>query len=338
MKYATVVTDSVLIVVDTTTGSDVKIHSDSPNFKKAVQLIAEGKYHEVLNMDIRHVVESFFKSSADSTVQVSIKNGVGKIALKKYNMEVPLSDAITKKIIKMAEQKFDCQPLVNFLAKLYKNPSPTAIEELYLFVDNCELPITEDGCFIAYKIVKNDYMDIYSGTIRNKVGDAPEMPRGLVDDKRDNLCSHGLHFCSKNYLAHYGSASKDNDRCMLVKIDPADVVSIPSDYNNAKGRAAKYVVVGEVAQSGWRGTLTSKDYTEKAVVSSTGEDYNIEEELTIDDVVTIVENSHYYYVPRRGWFDNSFSPAIRVGRKEVKNALDLSYTDLDEYESCNDWA
>ena len=33
---------------------------------------------------------------------------------------------------------------------------------------------------------------------------------------------------------------------MIVKISPADVVSIPSDYNNAKGRACKYEVIGEI--------------------------------------------------------------------------------------------
>jgi hypothetical protein len=32
---------------------------------------------------------------------------------------------------------------------------------------------------------------------------------------------------------------------MIVKINPADVVSIPSDYNNAKGRACRYEVIGE---------------------------------------------------------------------------------------------
>ena len=31
-----------------------------------------------------------------------------------------------------------------------------------------------------------------------------------------------------------------------MKINPRDVVSIPSDYNDAKGRACRYEVVGEV--------------------------------------------------------------------------------------------
>ena len=33
---------------------------------------------------------------------------------------------------------------------------------------------------------------------------------------------------------------------MIVKINPRDVVSIPTDYNNAKGRACRYEVIGEV--------------------------------------------------------------------------------------------
>jgi hypothetical protein len=184
-------------------------------------------------------------------------------------MKVPLSDALANKIITMHAQGFDCGPLVNFIGNLYNNPSPTAIAELYLFIEACNLPITEDGCFIAYKMVKENYMDIYSGTMRNSIGDIPAMPRGLVDDNRNNTCSAGLHFCSKEYLPKFGSGRRDTDRCMLVKINPANVVSIPSDYNNSKGRAWAYEVVSEVA-AGWRETLPTEDYTDRAVVSATG--------------------------------------------------------------------
>jgi hypothetical protein len=99
------------------------------------------------------------------------------------------------------------------------------------------------------------------------------MPRNLVDARRDNVCSQGLHFCSKDYLDSYGTSNRDADRCMLVKINPADVVSIPSDYNNAKGRVWTYEVVGEMADAQWREILGKKDYTEASVVSSVGEEY-----------------------------------------------------------------
>jgi hypothetical protein len=57
-----------------------------------------------------------------------------------------------------------------------------------------------------------------------------------------------LHFCSQDYLPHFGNGY--DSRVVIVKINPADVVSIPSDYNNAKGRACRYEVVGEIGNDG----------------------------------------------------------------------------------------
>jgi hypothetical protein len=67
------------------------------------------------------------------------------------------------------------------------------------------------------------------------------MERFDVDDNKDNTCSTGLHFCSQSYLSCFGG-----ERTVIVKINPADVVSIPSDYNDAKGRACRYEVIGEL--------------------------------------------------------------------------------------------
>jgi hypothetical protein len=67
------------------------------------------------------------------------------------------------------------------------------------------------------------------------------MERNKVDDNQNNTCSSGLHFCSENYLRSFGG-----DRTVIVKINPRDVVSIPTDYDNSKGRACRYEVIGEV--------------------------------------------------------------------------------------------
>jgi hypothetical protein len=75
----------------------------------------------------------------------------------------------------------------------------------------------------------------------NSVGKIVEMERNEVDDNKDRTCSSGLHFCSLGYLSHFGG-----ERIMIVKINPRDVVSIPSDYNDTKGRACRYEVVGEL--------------------------------------------------------------------------------------------
>ena len=283
VNFANVVSDTMVLVVNTETGEDVKFFNTDVQFADAVELVKNGDYADVFNLDIKTVVTSFFaKKSDNGFASISIDAGVGYIILHKFgDMKVELSSAITNKIVKMNSQGFSCAPLANFLSNLYQNPSPSAIAELYLFIEACDLPITEDGCFIAYKMVKADYMDIYTGTIRNKIGDAPSMPRGLVDDNCNNTCSRGLHFCSKNYLTAYGSSSRSSDHCMLVKINPADVVSIPSDYNNAKGRAWLYEVVGE-ANAGWRDTLPKKDYTDAAVVAGDGGFYD-EDESDYDD-------------------------------------------------------
>lgn len=180
----------------------------------------------------------------------------------------PVSNAVTRRILEMVGEGFDADPLMRFLERLMQNPSRTAVEELYLWLEGTSLPITEDGCFMAYKKVNDSYRDFYTGRVLNKPAELmtdedreyiqqPQgnvtvavedgvtvlsMPRNAVDDVRDRTCSHGLHFCSLSYLPSYHGGQ---GRVLLVKIDPADVVSIPSDYDNAKGRAWRYRIVGE---------------------------------------------------------------------------------------------
>jgi hypothetical protein len=277
MKYVHIVTDSSVMVLNSETGNQVKFYAGTSQYDRAVEMLQDGNPEDVFDLDAKSVVTKFFEFEADDDygdVRVTIEDGEGFITLANYDdMKVSLHPAILARIMKMNEQGFSAQPLVNFIANLYANPSKSAVDELYLFIEQNELPITEDGCFIAYKIVQNDYKDIYSRTMSNKVGEIVSMPRHMVDDKRENTCSKGLHFCSKEYLNHYGSSTRTNDRCMLVKINPADVVSIPFDYNNAKGRTWQYEVVGEVS-TGWRNTLPTTDYTSKAVVSNTGVEYD----------------------------------------------------------------
>lgn len=150
---------------------------------------------------------------------------------------------LSRKIIGIVSKGLDPLPWRRFLARMFKNPSPAARAELGLFLEFADLPITPDGCFLAYKRVREDYTDVHSGTFDNSVGQVVTMPggRGDVDPDRDNTCSYGLHFCSKEYLKSFGGA-----RIVIVKIDPADVVAIPSDYANTKGRTWKYEVIGEI--------------------------------------------------------------------------------------------
>ena len=114
---------------------------------------------------------------------------------------------------------------------------------LFKFLQDNELQITEDGCFLAFKKVREDFMDIYSGKFDNHVGKVVSMKREDVVLSRTATCAKGLHFCSRSYLQHYSSCNQATDVVVIVKVNPKDVISIPVDYDNAKGRCCRYEVV-----------------------------------------------------------------------------------------------
>lgn len=131
--------------------------------------------------------------------------------------------------------------ILAFLGRCRLNPRPEAVLELYDFLEATHLPIDNEGHFYAYKKVRSDLMDIYSGTYLNAPGQVVAIPREDVDPDRDRTCSTGLHFAGYDYLPHYGTST--GTVIVLVRIDPADVVAIPTDYNNQKGRTSRYTVV-----------------------------------------------------------------------------------------------
>jgi len=157
----------------------------------------------------------------------------------------PLHNAIMERLITLFDQNMPINGHLRFLDRLMDNPSYRAVNEpeLYRFIEACDLPITSDGYFLAYKIVRNDYTDCYSGKFDNSLGATPRVERNQVDEDSNRTCSHGLHACSHEYLPHYGGSK---GRIMVVKIDPADVVAVPQDYNNAKLRCCGYEVVDEI--------------------------------------------------------------------------------------------
>lgn len=157
---------------------------------------------------------------------------------------VVIDNTLTTRIVDMRRDGFDVAYMIRFFENLMANPSCRSVNELYGFLEKGQMPITEDGHFLAYKKVRVDYKDIYTGTIDNSVGKVIEMARNQVDDNSERTCSTGLHFCSRDYLGSYGV--NPSSRTMVVKINPRDVVSIPKDYNETKGRCCRYEVVGEV--------------------------------------------------------------------------------------------
>src|ERR1041384_1633292 len=158
-----------------------------------------------------------------------------------------VSTGLATRIIALVKdnQNGIAKPLTAFLENLMANPSRRAVQGLYEWLEKSDLPITDDGYFIAWKIVGPDFLDLYSRTFDNSPGKVVEVNRNQVDEDPDRTCSHGLHFCSSGYLPHYGRA--EGNKVVMVKVNPADVVAFPRDYNTAKGRACRYTVLQEVA-------------------------------------------------------------------------------------------
>ena len=169
----------------------------------------------------------------------------------------PVRDAVTQRIISMMEEGWDVTPMLKFLDRLYSNPSNRAVTEFYDWIQHKGLAITPDGYILGYKGVvtydgpetedklgrklkEGDLVDKYTGkSFRNNVGDVNEMKRRRVDDNCNNTCSHGLHVGTFDYACKWAG----NGNVVLVKFDPADVVSIPVDHDFKKLRCSKYEVV-----------------------------------------------------------------------------------------------
>src|SRR5271154_1536952 len=180
------------------------------------------------------------------TAQLIADKSQGRVQVKKdgvfYN-GTKVDTSLTTRILQLIKEGKPVSNMLRFMDRLYQNPSQTAISELYDWLNGCKLPITDDGRFVAYRRVRSDYKDVYSGTIDNSPGQLVWMKRTDVCSDRHNTCAEGLHFCSIAYLPSYLG-----DRIMQVLIDPADVVSIPSDYQYTKGRTWQYEVAKEIAR------------------------------------------------------------------------------------------
>lgn len=158
-----------------------------------------------------------------------------------YENDVAIPTELNGRILKYKEAQLPYDSLLRFWDNLKKNPSFNARKMLFAFLENNGHPLTEDGCFIAYRGVTEDFKDLHTGTFDNKPGNKCEMARDLVDDNPNNTCSAGLHVACFEYAKGFGP------RLVEVKVNPEDVVAVPTDYNGTKMRTCKFEVVQECA-------------------------------------------------------------------------------------------
>lgn len=137
-----------------------------------------------------------------------------------------------------------------FLARLSKvsNDRRHSAEDLLKFMERGDLPIAEDGSIIIYKILRKDkskdsyFLDCHTGKVPQRVGSYVHMDPELVDPSRSNECSNGLHVARRGYVGSFSG-----DVCVLAKVNPEDVIAVPS-YDANKMRVCGYHILFELPE------------------------------------------------------------------------------------------
>lgn len=239
-------------------------------------------------VDLFDVAETVSRRFEALTERVTVRNG------QVYFDGDPLDRAETRQIVRFLDDGVDdFMPLVNFLEKVQTNPNEHSREQLYSWIDRHDFPITEDGDIIAYKGVLANADGTYesissgkaivdgeevSGRIPNAVGSVVEMPRSEVHHDPATGCSRGLHAGTWDYASDFSRGA-----VLTVRINPRDVVSVPTDCDWQKVRVCRYVVTG----------VTEHEYT--SPYWEDDEDYDDDEWGELEDETPVYNDTRYNY-------------------------------------------
>jgi hypothetical protein len=176
-----------------------------------------------------------------------------------YYEDEQVASQPTERIIGLMKQGWDHKPMLAYLDRLYRNVSNRAVMESYNWCSHKGIPITPEGYLVGYKGVKvyrgenttdkmgrilteGDLVDRWTGdSFRNNTMDECSMNRRKVSDNCNEGCASGLHVGTYEYAD--GWAGNDG-KVILVRFDPADIVSVPTDCEFSKMRVSSYTVIG----------------------------------------------------------------------------------------------
>lgn len=283
------------------------VQAAHPNFLAVVEAAKSGDPEQIaLIPDLINIAKSV---AIFTEGKITVDQDAGTIS---FNGEV-VHNYICDRILTMMEEGFNVDPMVKFLENLMQNPSKRAVDELYSFLEYGKMPLTEDGQFLAYKRVRNDYKSVHDGKTDNSLGAIVEMPRNRVNDNKDETCSNGLHFCSVGYLQSYSG-----EKIVVLKINPRDVVSIPTDYKNTKGRACRYEVVGELTHEQVEQATGGKTIWNTSVVTDYDPDQD-DADREFEDDLDLLDYQWLISTPSYG-FEAGYNAGYVDGRSKLDDA------------------
>jgi hypothetical protein len=226
MKIPYILTDRSLTIV--LNDEPKTITSENPVWNDAITAIREGRFD-----DLTEILDKSKAIARFSHGKIEVRDGLVTYAGEEIH------NIVVDRILNFIKNGLPYEPLVKFLDKLMQNPSRRAVNELYKFLEHKKMPLTPDGDFLAYKSVRADFTDWYSGQHDFSIGQVREMARNQVCDNADVGCSAGYHAGSEEYAKSFNGGGN----LVIVKINPADVVSVPTDCECQKLRASRLEVV-----------------------------------------------------------------------------------------------
>jgi len=267
-------------------GQPIQFDSTHPNYSLLVECVHAGDHEEferILNTG--NFIEDWSEGSFE------FREGF------LYFEDEQVATDPTNRIIEMIRQGFPHKPMLNYLSNLYDNVSERAVQESYKWSSHKGLPITEDGMLVGYKgVVKyngedrkdklgrdlkaGDLVDKYTGhSFRNNIGDKCRMKRRQVCDDHTVGCSGGLHVGTYEYACNWAGPT---GVVVLVKFNPKDIVSVPSDCECQKMRVSEYEIIS-VAREQLQEAVYNYDFNDEDEDEDWEEDYESDDDSLEDE-------------------------------------------------------
>lgn len=245
MKY---IENNDYLLLVTETNRLIKIKSNVPFYNELLgklSLLSEEAILEILKTRLAKFYSTAQILEALEAKNITIYDNsllINGELIKSNDTSTEQSDnllSIFEVLVKTGKATTNFEHLKPFILAVADNPFITDKKELAKYLLNGDYEITEDGYLLAYKSVNTDYTSHYDNKTMHKVGDVVEVKD--YDSNSMNLCSQGLHFATKSYIT--GMYAGKKGRIIMVKIHPSDIIAIPQEANNTKGRCRKYEVV-----------------------------------------------------------------------------------------------
>lgn len=247
----TITSETITIV--TGDGKSITVGQGSVQFFGLAKALVESDWDAVeKQLSPAGSLQQWIGANSGFTVQGSAISYMGE----------PVTQSVQSRIWLTANEGKSPAPLFAFWARLQLNPSYRSVQQLFEFLQHRNIPIEEDGTFLAYKAVQGDLKDIHSSTFDNSPGKTHSMPRNKISDDPMVECDEGFHVGALAYVQWFGSNRDDSARVVICRVDPADVVSVPRDHSAQKIRVCKYTVIGFYTGQPMPSTTVERDYAD----------------------------------------------------------------------------